>query len=186
MELSGKDPAIVFSDADIELAAKRIAKGVVSFSGQRCDAIRIIAVEETVYDEFKEKLIKEIKKYKLGDTRDKSNDLGPLITEEAVIKIENAIKDAVAKGGRILVGGNRRANYHEVTLIETQKEILHDLKAINEDIFGPLTLIVKARNSDEAIEIANITPYGLDASVFGYDDAKVRKAIRYLEVGSVL
>ena len=72
-----------------------------------------------------------------------------------------------------------------MTLIEVEKEILKDLRAINEDVFGPLALIVKARNIDEAIDIANITPYGLDASVFGYDDAKVRKAIRYLEVGSV-
>ncbi|MHA1665681.1 MAG: aldehyde dehydrogenase family protein, partial [Candidatus Njordarchaeales archaeon] len=185
LELGGQDPAIVLADADLELASKRIAKGVTSFSGQRCDAIRLILVEGSVYQKFKELLMKEILRYKLGDPRNEENQMGPLIREKVAEFIDELVKDAIRKGAKVLIGGKRNGAYYEPTLLEISKEKLHELRAFNEEVFGPLTMIVKVGNIDEAIKIANSSRFGLDASIFGENDAKIRKIVRYLEVGSV-
>ncbi|MHA1675673.1 MAG: aldehyde dehydrogenase family protein, partial [Candidatus Njordarchaeales archaeon] len=180
LELGGQDPAIVLADADLELASKRIAKGVTSFSGQRCDAIRLILVEGSVYQKFKELLMKEILRYKLGDPRNEENQMGPLIREKVAEFIDELVKDAIKKGAKVLMGGKRNGAYYEPTLLEISKEKLHELRAFNEEVFGPLTMIVKVGNIDEAIKIANSSRFGLDASIFGENDAKIRKIVRYL------
>ncbi len=186
LELGGQDHAIVLSDADLKWAAERVARGIVSFSGQRCDALRVVLVEEGVYEEFKKLLIAEVRKYRLGDPRKEDVDLGPLITEEAAREVWEAIKDAVSKGGKVLTGGKEpKGAYIEPTVVEVGKDRLKEISAWCREVFGPLTLLVKVRNLDEAIEIANSSRYGLDAAVFSTDDRKLRKAARLLEVGAV-
>jgi glyceraldehyde-3-phosphate dehydrogenase [NAD(P)+] len=186
MELGGGDPAIILSDADLEWTAQRVARGIYSYSGQRCDAIKLILVERSVYERFKELLINELKKVKIGDPRDPSVDMGPVISADVVDEVIDAVRDAESKGGKILFGGRRIGRtYIEPTLIEADKSIVKSLKAYQKEIFASIAVITSIDNVDEAIELSNGRRYGLDAAIFGKDINKIRKLIRFLEVGAV-
>lgn len=187
LELGGGDPAIVLRDANLEQAASDVVKGVISYSGQRCDAIKLILVEEPVYEEFKGLLISEMKKQVvIGDPRFPGVTVGPLINEESVRSFKEAVDDAVENGGAIIYGGKIiKGNYVEPAIIEVSGEKVGRLKAYREEIFAPLALLVKVRDLDEAIKIANGRPYGLDAAIFSKNIDWIRKAIRLLEVGAV-
>ncbi|MEM1683378.1 MAG: NADP-dependent glyceraldehyde-3-phosphate dehydrogenase [Ignisphaera sp.] len=187
MELGGGDPAIVLEDADLDLAAERIALGIYSYAGQRCDAIKLVLVEDDVYLKLKEKLINNLSKVVVGDPRDEKTTMGPLIDPETVDKMLEAVKEAIERGGVILYGGKRLgATYVEPTLIEVlDKNILKELKLYKDEIFAPVALITSFRDLDEAIELANGRRYGLDVSIFGYNIDKIRKLIRYLEFGAI-
>jgi len=187
MELGGGDPAIILSDADISQAAKAVAAGIYSYAGQRCDAIKLILVEEKVYEEFKKGLVEELKKVVVGDPRDPATVMGPLISGEAVESMMDAIKDALERGGILLYGGRRLGgNYVEPTLIEfSSHEKMIESKLYREEVFAPVALITSFRDLDEAIRLANGRDYGLDAAVFGRDLDRIRRAVRYLEVGAV-
>jgi glyceraldehyde-3-phosphate dehydrogenase [NAD(P)+] len=186
MELGGGDPAFILSDADIDYAAQRVAMGITSFSGQRCDSIKLILVEEKVYDQFKQKLIEELSKVKIGDPRDTNTTFGPIIDTKTVDEFVYAVEDAKQKGGRILFGGNRLGpTYIEPTLIEVDKENVRNLYLFNKEVFLSVALLVKVSNIDEAIKIANDRRYGLDVAIFGHDIEKIRRIARFVEVGAV-
>jgi nonphosphorylating glyceraldehyde-3-phosphate dehydrogenase (EC 1.2.1.9) len=187
MELGGGDPAIVLEDADIRVAAQKVAMGVSSYSGQRCDAIKLILVEEPIYEEFKKALVEELSKIKIGDPRSKDTDMGPLIDESSVNDMMEAVEDAVRYGCKIVYGGKRiEGNYVEPTIVEvTERHALKLLRLYRDEVFAPIALIYKFKDLDEAIEIANGRRYGLDAAVFGKDIDRIRKIIRFLEVGAI-
>ena len=187
LELGGGDPAIVLKDADLNLAAEKIAIGMTSYSGQRCDAIKLVLCERPVYDELKEKLVSNLSKIKVGDPRENSVDMGPLIDPSTVDEMLNAVSEVVEKGGRVIYGGNRLGpTYVEPTLVEVEdKKVLLSLKLYRDEMFAPVALITNVKSVDEAIELANARRYGLDAAIFGRDIDKIRKLIRYLEVGAV-
>lgn len=187
MELGGGDPAIVLEDADLDLAASKIATGITSYSGQRCDSIKLILVEEPVYSEFKEKLVKEISKVKIGDPRDPETGMGPLIDEATADQVVEAAREAEEAGGKVLYGGRKLGpNYIEPTLIEVlDKSVLRRLRVFKDEIFASIAVITPVSSVDEAIELANERRYGLDAAIFGRDINKIRKLIRLLEVGAV-
>jgi len=187
MELGGGDPAIVLADADLKLAANRVAAGIYSYAGQRCDAIKLVLVERPVYEKFNEMLVEELSKVKVGDPRDPSTVMGPLIDSSAADTMMEAIREAVGKGGRILYGGRRLGpTYVEPTLIEVKdKEVLKQLKLYREEVFAPVALITDFEKDEEAIELANGRPFGLDAAIFSENLDRVRKYIRYLEFGAI-
>ncbi|RFA93048.1 NADP-dependent glyceraldehyde-3-phosphate dehydrogenase [Pyrobaculum aerophilum] len=186
LELGGGDPAIVLEDADLELAIDKIARGIYSYAGQRCDAIKLVLAEGAVYEELRDGLIKRLSLVKVGDPRYLDVDMGPLISPEAADEMFKAIDDAVKKGGVVLVGGERLGvNYVKPTLIEAPSERVKDMELYKREVFAPIALIVKVKDLDQAIDLANGRPFGLDASIFGRDIAKIRKAIRLLEVGAV-
>ncbi len=186
MELGGGDPAIVLGDADLEWSAQRISRGIYSYAGQRCDAIKLVLAEEPVYDKIKSLLVNELRKVRIGDPRGEGVDMGPLIEEKAADEMMKAIEDAVSKGGRILVGGKRLGKtYVEPTLIEAPKEKIYDMVLFKKEIFAPIALITSFRSVEEAVDISNRRSYGLDAAVFGRDINKIRYLIRHLEVGAV-
>lgn len=187
MELGGGDPAIVLNDADLAWAAQRIVTGIISYSGQRCDSIKLILAEEEIYDALKELLVRELEKsVKVGDPRDPSTTVGPIIDPKTADEWEMAIKDAVEKGGKVLFGGKRVGpNYIEPVLIEAPKETLKDMYFYKKEVFASAALLVKVKNVDEAIEIVNGRRYGLDAAIFGRDINKIRKLQRFLEVGAI-
>ncbi|WP_440059312.1 NADP-dependent glyceraldehyde-3-phosphate dehydrogenase [Thermogladius sp. 4427co] len=187
MELGGGDPAIVLSDADIEQAAKSIAAGIYSFAGQRCDAIKLILAEKPIYDKLSKLIIEELKKVRVGDPRDPSTVVGPLIDSSAVNNMIAAINDAIEKGGRVLYGGRHLGgNYVEPTLIEFEShENMVKTKLYREEVFAPIALITWFDKDDDAIRLANGRDYGLDAAVFGRDLDRIRKYVRYLEVGAI-
>ena len=187
MELGGGDPAIVLADADLNIAAERVAAGIYSYSGQRCDAIKLVLAEEAIYEDFKALLVKELSKVKVGDPRDPTTTMGPLIDSSAADAMMEAIEDAVKRGGLILFGGRRLGpTYVEPTLIEFRdKSALRQCTLYQKEVFAPIALITSFTDIDEAIELANGRRYGLDAAIFGEHQAKIRKLIRYLEVGAV-
>ncbi|MGC9071434.1 MAG: aldehyde dehydrogenase family protein, partial [Acidilobus sp.] len=189
MELGGGDPAIVLNDADVDQAASKIVTGITSYSGQRCDSVKFILAEPEVYDGLKEKVVEDLSKVKVGDPRHPSTDMGPLIDVATADEVMLAAKDAVSKGGRVLFGGEKveelGPNYIKPTLIEVDAERLPSLYMYNKEVFASLAAIVKVRDLDTAIALANGRRYGLDAAIFGHDITKIRKAARLLEVGAV-
>ncbi len=187
MELGGGDPVVVLDDADLEQAAGNIAVGITSYAGQRCDAIKLVLPEEPVYEELKKLIVDKLSKYRVGDPRCPANSVGPLITPSVADTMMEAVKDAVEKGGVILYGGKRLGpTYVEPTLIEFRdREKLYETILFKKEIFAPIAVITPVKNVDEAIEIINKRRYGLDAAIFGKDINKIRKLIRYLEVGAI-
>lgn len=186
LELGGKDPAIVLDDADLELASEKIVKGMVSYSGQRCDAIRLILAQEGVYEELKAKILEKLREIEpRNPLEDEKAIMGPLIDLKSADYIEEVWRDAVEKGAKPLTDFRRGNNYVWPLLLEAGKETLSELRAFQEDVFGPLALIVKVRDEDEAVEIANSSRFGLDAAVFSSCERRARKVARKLEVGAV-
>ncbi|MEM1668043.1 MAG: NADP-dependent glyceraldehyde-3-phosphate dehydrogenase [Thermofilaceae archaeon] len=187
MELGGGDPAIVLADADLDYAADRVAAGIHSYAGQRCDAIKLVLVERPVYEEFTRRLVEKLSKVTVGDPRDPETVMGPLIDASAADEMMAAVEDAVSKGGRILHGGRRLGpTLVEPTLIEVKdKAALRQMRLYREEVFAPVALITDFESEDEAIGLANGRRYGLDVAIFGWDMDRIRRLIRFLEFGAV-
>ncbi|MEM4896439.1 MAG: aldehyde dehydrogenase family protein, partial [Ignisphaera sp.] len=177
----------VLDDADLEFAAQAIAAGIYSYAGQRCDAVKLVIAEESIYTKLKELLIVQLSKVVVGDPRDEKTVVGPLIDETAADTAMDAISEAVKLGGRILYGGRRLGRtYIEPTLIEfLDGANMKRLRLYRDEVFAPVSLITTFKQLDEAIELANGRRYGLDASIFGYNIEKIRKLIRLLEFGAI-
>ena len=182
MELGGKGSAIVLSDADLDLAAAEIVKGSLSYSGQRCDAVSRVLVEEKIADLFVSKLLKETEAYKLGDPRDPSSKMGPLIELSAAEAVHILVLDAIEKGAKLLTGGRHEGNYYYPTVLD---RVPLDAKIAWEETFGPVIPIMRVKDVDEAIELANKSKYGLDSCVFTNDINLARKVAKRLEEGEV-
>lgn len=181
--LSGKDPALVLSDCDLDLAVREVAKGAFSFSGQRCTAIKRVLVEESIADKFLDKLTREVEKQLImGDPRDEKVTIGPVINKAAADYIEELIDDAKAKGGVVITGGKRKGQFVEATIIDYVSE---DMRVAWEEPFGPVLPILRVKNENEAVRVANKSEYGLQASIFTEDLAKAYKIAKKLEVGRV-
>jgi len=184
LELGGNAPFIVFDDADIDLAVKGAIAGKFRFGGQTCVCVNRILVQENVYDSFVEKFTKATQALKIGNGLESDVNIGPLINNRAIERMRDMIKDAVSKGGEIILGGNFiEPQFFEPTIItKASREMLF---AQNE-IFGPIAPIFKFKTEEEAIEMANDTIYGL-ASYFYTKDLnrtwRVREALEYGIVG---
>lgn len=183
LELGGKSPAIVLSDADLDLAAKQCISGAFKFSGQRCDAVSRILVEKKVASRFTKKLLAEAKRWKMGDPRDEDVKVGPLINKKAAEKVDALVKDAKKKGAKVLLGGSRgEGSYFEPTVLDN---VTTKMKIAWEETFGPVATIMPVDSYEDALQIANESQYGLDACVFTKSlDLAMDAALR-LEDGTV-
>ena len=182
MELGGKGCAIILSDADLDLAAFETAKGSLSYSGQRCDAISRVFVEEKIADTFVNKVLNEAANYKLGDPRDPTNKIGPLIDIGSAERVHALVLDAIERGAKLLLGGKHNGNYYQPTVLDN---VPIDAKIVWEETFGPVIPIVRVKDVDEAIELANKSKYGLDSCVFTTNINVERKVAKRLEEGEV-
>jgi len=183
LELGGKAPALVLADADLNIAAKQCISGAYKFSGQRCDAISRILVEKKVADRFVKKLLVEAKKWKMGDPAEAGVKIGPLIDARAVAKVDSLVKDAKKKGAKVLLGGKEAGgNYYEPTMLD---KVTTKMKIAWEETFGPVAAVIRVKDYEEAISIANQSEFGLDASVFTQDVDKALDAGMQLEDGTV-
>ncbi|OFX16077.1 hypothetical protein A3K71_04990 [archaeon RBG_16_50_20] len=182
MELGGKGCAIVLADADLDLAAKETVKGSLSYTGQRCDAVSRVFVEETVADSFVRKVLKEVETYKVGDPRDPDVKLGPLINHSAVERVHSLVTDAVGKGAKLLTGGKHEGNYYHPTVLD---KVPDTAEVMWEETFGPVIPIRRVKDVDEAIDLANRSKYGLDSCVFTNNINYARKVAKRLEEGEV-
>jgi len=182
LELGGKGASLVLADANLDLAARESVRGALRFSGQRCDAVDRILVDAGVADAFVPKLLAEVAKYKIGDLRDPATQIGPLITPEAVKTVDALVHDATAKGAKLLAGGTFRGQFYEPTVLD---HVTLDMRVAWEESFGPVIPILRVEGIPEMIRIANMSEYGLDASVFTNDLYKAFGIAKRLEDGEV-
>lgn len=182
LELGGKAPAIVLKDCDLNLAVKECLKGALTFSGQRCDAVSRILVERPIADKFVGLLLKEIRKWRVGDPKSKKTMIGPLINEKAVEKVDGLVRDALEKGAKLLYGGKKKGLCYYPTVLDN---VTTKMKIAWEETFGPVVTIIRVGDYEEAIKIANQSKYGLDACIFTKDVDKALDAGLRLEDGTV-
>ncbi|RSL33396.1 aldehyde dehydrogenase family protein [Salibacterium salarium] len=183
MELGSNSPAIVLKDADLHEAAESTTSGAFAAAGQNCLSVQRIYVEEDVYDTFKDLFLKEVKKVKVGNKLSESTDMGPLINEKEAERIEKWVNEAVASGASILSGGTRKGAYYEPTVLENVPD---DATVVKEEIFGPVVLLFKVKNLDDAIQCSNDVNYGLQAGIFTANVNAALKASKKLHVGGVM
>ena len=185
LELGGKDPMIVLGDANLERAVNGAAFGGLANTGQICMAIERVYVEEPIYDEFVDKLAARVRELRQGtDDRSFKQDLGAMTFPPQVEIVSDHVEDARAKGARILTGGRRKegpGNWYEPTVIADAD---HSMKVMVDETFGPVLGVMKVKDADEAVRMANDTRYGLSASVMSRDTKKAEQVARRLEVGA--
>ena len=185
MELGGNAPLIVFDDADIDVAVAGAIASKFRNSGQTCVCANRIIVQAGIHDRFVEALSKAVGELRVGNGLDPDTKQGPLINESAVEKVESHIADALKSGAQVVLGGKRSplgATFFEPTIITGVKE---EMLVCQEETFGPLAGIVKFQSDEEAIKIANNTPFGLAAYFFTRDNSRVWRVAEALEAGVV-
>ncbi|HEV2812521.1 MAG TPA: aldehyde dehydrogenase family protein [Solirubrobacteraceae bacterium] len=188
LELGGKDPMIILSDADVERAANAALYYSMQNSGQTCISTERVYVEAPVYDEFVAKITEKARELRQGDPSGGpgSVEVGAITFPKQMEIIEDHVKDAVEKGARIVTGGHRRAGEGQFFEPTIMVDVDHTMKAMTEETFGPTLPIMKVADTEEAIRLANDSPYGLAASVFGKDVRRAEQVARRLEAGAVV
>jgi succinate-semialdehyde dehydrogenase/glutarate-semialdehyde dehydrogenase len=185
MELGGNAPFIVFDDADVDEAVKGAMLSKYRNTGQTCVCANRFLVQDKVYDAFASKLAETTKKLRVGNGLKGETDQGPLIDMAAVAKVEEHIKDALAKGAKVLSGGKRHqlgGSYFEPTVLAN---VNTQMKVAREETFGPLAPLFRFRTDEEAIQIANDTEFGLAAYFYSRDIGRIWRVAEALEYGIV-
>jgi phosphonoacetaldehyde dehydrogenase len=182
LELGGNDPLIILNDADLELAITLAAEGSYRNSGQRCTAVKRILVQEGIAPEFTARLVEKTREYTCGDPLDEQTRVGTVIDEASAIYLEGVVKEAVAAGAKVLCGGHRRGPLLEPTVIAN---VPRDCRMVTCESFGPLAPVLTVRDLDDALALANATPYGLSSGVVTTSLPHAMKAIKTLRCGTV-
>jgi acyl-CoA reductase-like NAD-dependent aldehyde dehydrogenase len=184
LEMGGKDPMIVLADADLERAANAATYYSMQNSGQTCISVERAYVEAPAYDEFVAKVTAKVGALRQGPPDGPGTvEIGSMTFPPQVDTVEDHVNDAVAKGARVLTGGHRGAGpglWFEPTVLV---DVDHSMKIMKEETFGPTLPIMKVRDAEEALRLANDSPYGLAASVFSRDVEKGEKIARRIESG---
>jgi len=182
LEMGGKNPLVILADADLDYAVDSAAFGVYIHQGQICMAGTRVIVEKPVYEEFLEKLVNKVKKFKVGDPREHDTIIGPLIQARQCEFIKSQLEDAEKKGARILTGGTYENNFFQPTVVA---DVNDKMSLYKDENFGPVIGVVPAKDSDEALAIANDNDYGLSSAVITNDLQKAMKFALELEAGAV-
>ncbi len=185
MELGGNAPFIVFDDADVDSAVEGAIVSKYRNSGQTCVCANRFLVQEGVYDEFAKKFAEAVADLKVGPGIDESSEIGPLVNEDAIDKVEELVQGALAEGAGVLTGGRRHAlgrTYYEVTVLT---DVTPDMAIHGEEIFGPVAPLFRFSTEDEAVAMANDTEYGLAAYFYAADMGRIWRVSEGLEYGMV-
>jgi acyl-CoA reductase-like NAD-dependent aldehyde dehydrogenase len=186
LELGGKDPMIVLRDADLERASNACVYGGLVNAGQVCISVERVYVEEPVYDAFVAKVVEKAKQVRQGPPDGTLVEVGSMTFPPQIDKVERHVNDAVARGAKILVGGRRRADLHGLFFEPTVVvDVTHDMELMRDETFGPVIPIMRVRDEDEAVRLANDSRYGLDASVWTKDIARGARVARRVQSGAV-
>jgi len=185
LELGGKDPMIVLSDADLERAANFAAYYSMQNAGQTCISIERVYVEEPVYDEFVAKVSDKVRALRVGKPDGYGSvEVGAITFPPQLDTIKDHVADAVQKGARVITGGQEvpgAGRFYEPTVLV---DVDHTMKIMTEETFGPTLPIMKVRDSEEAVRLANDTPYGLASSIFTKDTKRGEQIARRIEAGA--
>ncbi len=182
LELGGKAAGIVLADADLDVAVGKTVLGAFKNAGQRCDAISRVLVEQSIYEEYVERALQEARRWPVGDPRAETTKVGPLVSEKAATYVHELVDDAVAKGARLLAGGDVHDAYHEPAVLA---DAPLDAEIAWEETFGPVLTVLPVADLDTAIELANRSRYGLDSAVFTSNLESAWHTARALECGQV-
>lgn len=182
LELGGNDPLIVLDDANLDLAVTLAAEGSYRNSGQRCTAVKRILVQEGIAAEFTRRLVERTREYVCGDPMNEATKVGTVIDEPSAVYLETVVREAVAAGAKVLVGGERRGALLSPTVIA---DVPRDCRMVVCESFGPLAPILRVRDLEDALTLANSTAYGLSSGVVTNNLESALKAIRTLRCGTV-
>lgn len=183
LELGGNAGVIVSKTADLDLAVTKCTVGSFAYSGQVCIHIQRIYVHESLFNGFITKFIEIVKKYKIGKAEEPDTDISAMIDEENAIRVEDWINIAVKDGAKILLGGKRNGAVIEPTILTNTKKEMNVCKM---EIFGPVVIIEKFKDFNEAVNLVNDSEYGLQAGVFTNSIDEMNYAFREIEAGGVM
>ncbi|HJY85220.1 MAG TPA: aldehyde dehydrogenase family protein [Candidatus Acidoferrales bacterium] len=187
LELGGKDAMIVLADADLETASSAAVWGSFTNCGQACLSVERIYVERAIAERFAERCAAKTRALKLGPGSDPDVEVGPMIRVSKVERVEEQLRDAVARGARILVGGHRRLDlgpsYFEPTLVI---DVDHSMRLMQEETFGPVLVLSRVEDAEEAVALTNDSPFGLSASIWTGDRQRGRELAARLKAGAVM
>lgn len=186
LELGGKDPMIVLNDADINKAASFAVNASLRNSGQVCVSVERIYVQDRIADKFTKLVAEGVKNYRYGDGYDESAQMGPLVSERQRKNVIEQVKDAVKNGAKLVTGGgipkNKKGYFMEPTLVTN---LNHKHKIMREETFGPVVAVQKVKTEDEAVKLANDSPFGLGATIWTKNKKKGVELARKIESGMI-
>ncbi|HET6300434.1 NAD-dependent succinate-semialdehyde dehydrogenase [Microbacterium sp.] len=182
LELGGSDPFILLSTDDLDATVEAAVSARLDNTGQSCNAAKRFIVADDHYDAFLEKFTEAMKGAKVGDPLAEDTVLGPLSSLTAAQRLEEQVKRAVEQGATLVVGGKRDGAFFEPTVLT---DVTPDMDAYREEFFGPVGMVFRAKDEDEAIEIANGTPFGLGSYVFTTDPEQAERVADRIEAGMV-
>jgi acyl-CoA reductase-like NAD-dependent aldehyde dehydrogenase len=187
LELGGKSPMIIFDDVEMENAVNGVLLSIFSATGQSCVAGSRLIVHENIYEELLAKVAARAAKIRIGDPLDDDSQMGPLATTAQLERIERTVANAVANGGTLIHGGRvpegmDKGWYYEPTIVACPHQ---DLDIVREEMFGPVLSVLKFKDEEEAIRLANDTRFGLAAGVFTRDIGRALRVTKALRTGIV-
>lgn len=190
LEMGGMDPFVVLDDANLDIASSAAIRGAFSYSGQVCTASKRFLVEDSVAEPFVKAVREKMLKLNVGNPILVTTDMGPVINRAAVKRIDGMVNDAIAHGAELIAGGKpltegdfAKGSYYAPTLLDNVKT---DMRVGQEEPFAPLAPVFHVSSDEEAIEVANSTKYGLQASIFTKNIARALKMARHIKAGAVL
>lgn len=186
LELGGKSPVIVFDDVDINSAVNGALGAIFGASGQSCVAGSRLLLHENIADTFLQRMVEQTKRIVVGDPMSEETDMGPLCTQSQLERIKREVTHAISEGGDVLCGGRQRedlsGNYYEPTILACPAQ---DLRIVDTELFGPVLCVLRFRDEEEAIHMANNTRHGLAAGIFTRDSARSLRVVRKIRAGIV-
>jgi succinate-semialdehyde dehydrogenase/glutarate-semialdehyde dehydrogenase len=178
LELGGSDPYLILEDADLDLAVKTCVQGRIMNNGETCVAAKRFIVVEDVYDEFRDKFVAAMQDKVIGDPMDENTDIGPMAREDLRDKLHDQVQDSIKNGARCLCGGeipDQDGYYYPPTVLENVKP---GQPAYDDELFGPVASLIKVKDEEEAIRIANDHKYGLGGGIFSKDEKRAKAIAR--------
>jgi succinate-semialdehyde dehydrogenase/glutarate-semialdehyde dehydrogenase len=182
LELGGSDPFILLASEDVGAAARAAAEARLDNTGQSCNAAKRFIVKDDLYDEFMEKFKEEVEGAKPGDPSSEGTAVGPLSSQAAAERLEDQVRRAVANGAEVVVGGKREGNFFEPTILTGIKP---GEEASQEEFFGPVAQVYKVGSEEEAVALANQTPFGLGSYLMTDDPEQAERVANQIEAGMV-
>jgi succinyl-CoA reductase len=187
LELGGMDPFVVLDDAALDVAVAAAARGAFGYAGQVCTASKRFLVHASVAEKFGRALAERARALRIGPALEETTEVGPLIDPGAVERMEILVEDARSRSAKVLTGGSRPSgtlggNFYAPTVLD---EVVEEARVVREEPFGPIAPIVRFSDLDDAIRIANATPYGLQAAVFTRDIARGFRLAKQIRAGGV-
>lgn len=185
LELGGSDAYIVTENADLDKAVASCVEGRIGNNGQTCTAAKRFIVVEKVYEEFKKKFVQAMSEVQTGDPMEKTTKLGPLVRKDLLEKLNEQVEESLDMGAKCLTGGNimkKKGFFFEPTVLEN---LAPGMPAYDEELFGPVASLIKAKDLDDAIQIANSSRFGLGGGIFGNENEIVKVAKEQYDTGMI-